>query len=139
MTVLSNSFGKNLFDAYVFSAHFDLDTCSNCELREVCRIKFQKKSCVVRFEEKTLIADQTRASIKIELQENTSQRAAIEGTNSALKRGHGADNIKVRGLYKSKVIMGLKFTALNFKKFARCITSQVEKIPSHPDYGIVIP
>ncbi len=28
-----------------------MDTCSNCELREVCRIKFQKKSCVVRFEE----------------------------------------------------------------------------------------
>ncbi|MDK2879783.1 MAG: hypothetical protein PWR06_2499, partial [Thermoanaerobacteraceae bacterium] len=32
--------------------------------------------------------------------ENTSMRAAIEGTNSALKRGHELDKLKVRGMVK---------------------------------------
>ena len=130
---------RSSFKEKVYSAHFAKDRCTNCELRDICHIKFQKKSCVVRFNEKTLIASKTRSAIKIELKETTSMRAAIEGTNSAIKRGHGADDLKVRGLHKSTVVMGFKITAHNFKKFARHIISKIMPEPLKYTQGIFMP
>ena len=48
--------------------------------------------------------------------ENTSKRAAIEGTVSAIKRGHGAQKLTVRGQIKSALVMGFKCIAHNFQQ-----------------------
>ncbi len=45
-----------------------------------------------------------------ENKENTSKRAGIEGSNSALKR-MGLNKLKVRGKVKSMVVCGLKVTS----------------------------
>jgi len=48
--------------------------------------------------------------------ENTSKRAAMEVTNSSLKRSQGADKLCVRGIIKSTIVVGLKIIGNNFKR-----------------------
>jgi len=50
--------------------------------------------------------------------ENTSKRAAIEGSNSAMKR-KGLAKLNVRGIAKCSVVSGLKAAAQNIKRFAK--------------------
>jgi hypothetical protein len=79
-------------------AHFPLEACSNCEFKEQCHSKQQKKDCIVRINLKAIKTARQREKVKAAKKENTSKRAAIEGTNSALKRVHGLDKLKVRGI-----------------------------------------
>ena len=69
----------------------------------------------------SLIAENTRLILmdKKDRNENGSKRAAIEGTNSALKRAHGAGKLKVRGLVSCSLVMGLKTIAYNFHQIVR--------------------
>ena len=98
------------------SAHFPHETCANCEKREQCYSKEQVKDCVVRISLKTVNAGRERKQMKADRVENTSKRAAIEGTNSALKRT-GLRKLNVRGIIKSTVVCGLKVAAQNIKRF----------------------
>jgi hypothetical protein len=65
-------------------------------------------------------------------------RAAIEGTNSALKRGHELDKLKVRGFVKCNMVVGFKVLAHNFKRFANYMIEQSKKITPQ-DTGISLP
>ena len=56
--------------------------------------------------------------MKADRKENTSKRAAIEGTNSALKR-KGQDKLKVRGKVKCTMVSALKVTAQNISRLIR--------------------
>ena len=62
-----------------------------------------------RASQKSVIAADTRKEIedKEQRRANTSKRTAIEGTNSALKRGQGADKLDVRGKIKCRLAMGM--------------------------------
>jgi len=53
--------------------------------------------------------------------EDTSKRAAIEGNNSALKRGQGENKLRIRGMIKCQLQIGLKVIGHNFKQFYRAI------------------
>lgn len=92
-----------------------------CPQKEICRVKFQKKDTVLRVSQKALIAEQTRLKIEDrELRkEATNKRVAIEGTNSTLKRAHGVDKLSVRGIIKSKLVVGAKIIAHNFRQLTR--------------------
>lgn len=98
-------------------AHFSIDACKNCERRDRCPAKQQKKSCVVRLSSKAITAAIQRNKINANRTENVSSRAGIEGTNSALKRRHRMDKLQVRGNFKCKVVVGLKVTAQNIRRF----------------------
>jgi hypothetical protein len=100
-------------------AHFPLDVCSNCKQRELCPVKEQKKNYVVRINHEANTAAQQRTKIQDERRENISTRAAIEGTNSALKRREGLRKLRVRGQAKSTVVVGYKVIAHNFRQFCR--------------------
>lgn len=103
---------------HTLSAHFNLETCKNCPYFEKCPVKLQKKSAVIRVNQKTVLADETRQKLENGgQQENTSRRTAIEGTNSALKRSQGLGNLAVRGKYKVRVVVGLKIIGHNFQQF----------------------
>lgn len=108
----------------ILSAHFKRDVCDQCPQKESCRVKFQKKDTVLRVSQKVLNVEESRLKIKdLELRkEATSKRAAIEGTNSALKRAHGADKLSVRGINKCRLIMGAKIIAHNFRQLARYLS-----------------
>ena len=105
----------------ILSAHFDLSTCTQCPVKEQCPVKFQKKDTVLRVSQKSLIAESTRLALQNleERKESGSKRAAIEGTNSALKRARGAGKLKVRGLVRCSLVMGLKTIAHNFHQIVR--------------------
>ena len=59
--------------------------------------------------------------------ENTSKRAAIEETNSALKRSQYADKLRVRNKEKCKLQIGFKIIGYNFKQFHRSIKKAFKK------------
>ena len=67
------------------------------------------------------MAESTRLILmdKKDRNENGSKRAAIEGTNSAFKRAHGAGELRVRGLNRCSLVMGLKTIAHNFHQIVR--------------------
>jgi hypothetical protein len=66
-------------------AHFPHEACENCEFRSQCHSNQQKKDCVVRISIKAIKTARERLLAKNAQKENTSKRAGIEGTNSALK------------------------------------------------------
>ena len=75
-------------------AHFPVDVRSKCQWQGQCRVKPQKKSYVVRINKEAITAARQRINIQNEHKLNISVRAAIEGTNSALKRGQGLKKTK---------------------------------------------
>jgi hypothetical protein len=120
-------------------AHFPHEACANCELREQCFSKKQVKDCVVRINLKAVNAGREREKIKSSKKENTSKRAGIEGTNSALKRG-GLDKLNVRGKAKSTVVCGLKVTVQNIKRFIKYLQGGYKtKHDNQPPNGIPVP
>ena len=99
-------------------AHFPHEVCINCELRDNCHIKRQVKDYVVRINLKAINASRIRTKMKASIKENTSMRAGIEGSNSALKR-KGLKKLDVRGLIKCSIVCSLKVTAQNIKRFIK--------------------
>ena len=117
-------------------AHFPHSACDNCEQRENCHTKRQKKNYVVRLSLKAVNAGRERAKIQEFKKENTSMRAAIEGSNSALKR-KGLRKLKVRGKAKCTVVCGLKVAAQNIRRFTKFMLGGYKSKVSN--IGIVIP
>lgn len=110
-------------------AHFPLDICSNCKQHELCPVKKQNKSYVVRINHEANTAAQQRTKIENESRENISTRAAIEGTNSALKRREGLRKLRVRGQAKCAVVIGYKVIARNFRQFCRYMLEKAKAAP----------
>ncbi|QGP93936.1 Transposase DDE domain protein [Neomoorella glycerini] len=100
------------------TAWFDPKTCRECPRREQCPVKIQKKKALLQFNQSALLAAETRKELASGecRRQNTSKRAAIEGTVSAIKRGRGATKLAVRGQVKSALVMGLKCIAHNFQQ-----------------------
>lgn len=119
-------------------AHFGLESCDSCELLDQCPVKKQKKSYVVRFSQKVLTASKQRKMIAENHKSNCSMRAGIEGTNSALKRRHGMSKLRVRGLAKAQVEVGLKVTAQNFRRLCTYLLQTVKKL-NEPYRGVALP
>jgi hypothetical protein len=73
-------------------------------------------------ERKSILAAREREKLerKEVRRENTSKRAAIEGTMSALKRDQGARKLRVRGKVKCALNCGLKVIARNFRQLVIC-------------------
>ncbi|MCR4431232.1 MAG: transposase [Tepidanaerobacteraceae bacterium] len=119
-------------------AHFALNICDACKHRQDCYCKKQKKDYVVRINLKAIETARQRQKIEECRKENTSMRAAIEGTNSALKRGHQLGKLKVRGFVKCNMVVGFKVLAHNFKRFANYMIEQTKKLMPQ-DTGISLP
>jgi len=100
------------------SAHFPHDVCIGCEMWGQCHSKKQVKDCVVRINLKAVNASRERETMKANQKENTSMRAGIEGSNSAMKR-KGLSKLAVRGGFKCNVVCGLKTTVQNIKRFIK--------------------
>ena len=120
-------------------AHFPLDACRNCLLVGQCHVKERKKEFVVRIDKKAIIAAEQRQKIQHECHQNISTRAAIEGTNSALKRAHGLGKLRVRGQAKCTVVVGYKVIAHNFKIFARYMIAQAKSQLNPGIQGVLMP
>jgi hypothetical protein len=100
------------------SAHFPLADCKACPFHKECWVKIGKSDAVMTVERKSILAAREREKLeRKEIRiENTSKRAAIEGTMSALKRDQGARKLRVRGRIKCALNCGLKVIARNFRQ-----------------------
>jgi len=122
---------RSAFDkqSHILSAHFDGEICKSCPRREECPVKLQKKQAVIRVSQKRLLSDETRTKLEAGgRQEATNRRAAIEGTNSALKRGQSMDKLQVCGLHKCRAVVGLKIIGRNFQQMLHCLNRQAKKL-----------
>lgn len=120
-------------------AHFSHEACGNCEFRDQCYSQEQVKENVVRINHKTIDTSRKRETMKSDRRENTSMRAGIEGTNSALKR-KGLDKLEVRGKTKSTIVCGLKVTVQNIKRFIKYKQGGYKpKISTKASSGIPMP
>jgi len=120
------------------SARFEKSECGQCPLREQCPVKIHKNVAVVRFSNNQIEASEQRKAILENSKENTSKRAAIEGTNSALKR-KGMSKLKVRGKEKVTIVCGLKIIAQNVSRFIKYIRGFYDKKSYPLTQGIVMP
>ena len=120
-------------------AYFSREDCSNCPLRENCQSKEQKKNYVVRINVSAIKTSREREAMNLARAENTSKRAGIEGTNSALKR-KGQKKLDVRGIIKSEMVSGLKVSAQNIKRFIKYMQGgyELKSIPP-PDHKVIAP
>ena len=78
---------------------------------------------------KQRIAAETRKQIEDKDQHriNTSKRAAIEGTNSAIKSRHGAGKLRVRSHHKCRIIFGFTIMAHNFKQLLLSVKGDIRR------------
>lgn len=103
--------------------HFAIEHCRQCRAKHACPTKSKRQAHTITITRKQRIAAETRKQIQDKNQHriNTSKRAATEGTNSALKRKHGAGKLPVRGINKCEVRLGLIALAHNFKQVLRWV------------------
>ena len=124
-------------------AHFSKEACGNCELKNKCCVVEQVRSNKFSTTETAIEIQNKRDEIKESINENSSKRTAIEGTNSELKRSHGLDNVKVLGITKLAIVTGMKMTACNFKRFAIIAIKNLKKTSASPNkrrlQGIALP
>ncbi|MGI6544019.1 MAG: transposase [Limnochordia bacterium] len=113
----------------VIITHFDKEICQACPLVHSCPARPGKVDFCLRITPKQRVAAETRKQIQDDERHriNTSKRAAIEGTNSALKRSHGVRKLRVRRHHRCRIIFGLKMMARNFKQLLRFATGDVRR------------
>ena len=101
--------------------HFNLETCMKCKDRHRCPTSPKLKAHTLRITKKQRIAAETRKQIndKQLRKANTSKRAAIEGTNSCVKRASDGGKLRIRGLNKSRITFGFNIIAHNVKQLLR--------------------
>jgi len=122
------------------TSHFPKEVCNSCPHRSNCPLKEQKKDMVVKISKKSILASQIRETVNDPHinRENTSKRAAIEGTNSAIKGCQGAKRLRVRGKIKCTLQIGFKVIGHNFKQIFRALTNQIKK-PKPTAKGLLCP
>ena len=124
----------------ITTSHFPKEVCNNCPHRCNCPLKEQKRDMVVRISKKSILASQVRETVNDPhiKHENISKRAAIEGTNSAIKGCQGAKRLRVRGKIKCTLQIGFKVIGHNFKQIFRTLTKQIKK-PKIKTKGLLCP
>ena len=108
---------KSYYSEKSYTAKFDKEACEECPFKDKCPIKPQKKFNTIRVSEKRRNTDIQREKMsQEEYIEITNQRAGVEGIPSVLRRRYKIDNMPIRGLLRSKLWVGFKIAAYNFKK-----------------------
>ncbi len=102
------------------TAVFNKQTCAACPLREECPVKHHKKGYTLTYKRSQMATAKRREIEKTENFKKTySKRAAIEGTNSELKRAHGMGRLRVRGGPAVEYAVFMKITACNIKRYIK--------------------
>lgn len=124
----------------ITTSHFSKEVCNNCPHKNNCKAQEIRKTMVVKISKKSIMASKVREEINnYQIKNaNTSKRAAIEGTNSAIKGCQGAKRLRVRGKIKCTVQIALKVIGHNLKQTFRILTHQLRK-PRIKTKGVLCP
>ena len=100
-----------------YTAKFDKETCEKCQYKNKCPFKPQKKYNTISVSEKRYNTELQRAKMSLhEYIALANERAGVEGIPSVLRRRYKIDTMPIRGLLRSKLWVGFKIAAYNFKK-----------------------
>ena len=99
-------------------AVFDKETCGACPHKDQCGVKRHKKGYTLTYKRSRMATAKRQELEKTESFKKTyAMRAAIEGTNSELKRAHGMGRLRVRGRPAVEFAVTMKITACNIKRY----------------------
>jgi len=114
-----------------YRATFDGSTCSACPLQGLCptRQPAGSEDRILRWRDvKAATATRQREQRETAFKERYRRRSGIESTNAELKSAHGADDLRVRGRERVRMVLHLKAKALNAKRACqaaiRALTAQ---------------
>ena len=111
---------ESYYSSKSYTAKFDPSTCENCQLNSQCSKKTSKKFNTIRVSEKAYnTAVQREKMQESEYIAIVNKRACIEGIPSVLRRRYKIDTMPIRGLLRSKLWVGFKIAAYNFKKLLK--------------------
>ena len=103
-----------------YTAKFDTSKCEKCSLNSQCPKKISKKFNTIRVSEKACnTATQREKMHESEYIAIVNKRVGIEGIPSVLRRRYKIDTMPIRGLLRSKLWVGFKIAAYNFKKLLK--------------------
>lgn len=98
-------------------ADFERGQCANCPYKHKYGVKIHKKKCVARMTGKSYRRAQQLKYMKSEKFGNYSRlRNGTETVPSGLRRNYCADRIPVRGLLRSRLVLGIQVSAMNVAK-----------------------
>ena len=108
---------ESYYKSNSYTAKFSKHTCEKCLQKDKCPIKTQKKFNTISVSKKRRNTDLQREKMsQSQYIEIINQRAGVEGIPSVLRRRYKIDNMPIRGLLRSKLWVGFKIAAYNFKK-----------------------
>lgn len=101
--------------------YFDVEKCKTCPMREGCyKPGAKSKTYSIR-----IIAEHFKEQIEFELsdafKERIKRRPIIEHKNAEMKRFHGMDTAKYRGLFRMRIQAFLTAFAVNAKRMVKLI------------------
>jgi hypothetical protein len=104
---------------------FDRQTCEDCPLFHLCPATLNQEAGAYTLTVDLVAANlqrRRRAEANGDFKPRYAIRAGIEATNSELKRGHGLDDLRVRGRPRVVLAVHLKALACNLKRMVRALT-----------------
>jgi len=107
-------------DRKKYKAKFSKEVCKECPFKDKCRKKDQKKYNIVEFTEKQYEISLLRA--EMDTQEYLylkNKRSGVEGIPSVFRRRYHVDVMPIMGEVCSKIWLGFKVAAYNFKKLIK--------------------
>lgn len=106
-------------------AFFDPKDCANCPLRDRCVTRNDGNQRILALVPRLLLRDAAIARQRHkEWWDDYQIRSGIEATISELKRAHGMRKLRVRGIERVKMKVGLKATACNIKRWLKAETAK---------------
>ena len=114
-------------DGKTVQALWSHESCKNCEYRQKCIAKKQKKGMKAIINLKRYETNKKREQRKSkEFKEKKNLRSAIEGTISAMKRS-GLNSIQVVGQVRVSIDVILQGVASNFKRYCSNVFNNLKK------------
>lgn len=102
----------------------DKEKCNSCPYKDQCNPKFHKTKASKVLSWKTVSrAQQLRYMKTTDFIELAKIRNGVESLPSILRRKYRVDKMPVRGRLKTKLFLGFKVAALNFKKLLNYLSS----------------
>lgn len=116
---------ESYYSSNSYTAKFDKADCEKCPHRDKCPMKPQKKYNTISVSVKRYNTELQREKMSLpEYIALANERAGVEGIPSVLRRRYKVDTMPVRGLLRSKLWVGFKIAAYNFKKLLAQFLSQ---------------
>ncbi len=112
---------ENTGDSRSLVFYFDVEKCKECPLREGCyKPESKSKTYSIR-----IIAEHFKEQMEFELsdtfKERIKRRPIIEHKNAEMKRFHGMERAKYRGLFRMRIQAYLTAFVVNVKRMVRLI------------------